>query len=54
MREDEQEAIEYWRKSYPDLTDQELLEIDGTMRRYAELILEVALQDEKKKPPKED
>ncbi len=54
LLDEETEAIERWRTQYPELSDEELLEVENTFQRYAELVLEIAAQDEKKATTKED
>lgn len=51
MIEYEKKAIEHWRKLYPHLSDEELLEIDDNIKRYVELVLEIEIHDLKKDTP---
>jgi hypothetical protein len=46
MEEDDKRAIEYWRRKYPDLTDEELLTIEFRFKQYAHLLAEILMSNQ--------
>ncbi len=46
MAEEELKAIEKWRKLYPELSDEELLEVNKNMLRYELLLWEIVNRQE--------